>query len=75
MDDCSEDDYFSLINELAKNEPRIIVLQTSKNGGSAAARNMELEHANGRYITFLDSDDLLDFNYLECLTIQISIYL
>ena len=66
VDDCSKDDSFSFINELAKNEPRIIVLQTPKNGGSAVARNTALKRANGRYITFLDSDDLLDPNYLEC---------
>ena len=65
MDDCSIDDSFSYINELAKNELRIIVLQASKNGSSAAARNTGLKHATGRYITFLDSDDLLDPNYLE----------
>ena len=65
VDDCSIDDSFSYINELAKNELRIIVLQASKNGGSAAARNTGLKHATGRYITFLDSDDLLDPNYLE----------
>ena len=66
VDDCSKDDSFSFIQELAKNEPRIIVLQTSENGGSAVARNIALKHASGRYITFLDSDDLLDPNYLEC---------
>ena len=65
VDDCSTDDSFSYIKELTKNEPRIIVLQASKNGGSAAARNIGLRHVSGRYITFLDSDDLLDPNYLE----------
>ena len=66
VDDCSKDDSFSFFKELAKNEPRIIVLQTPKNGNSSVARNIALEHAGGRYITFLDSDDLLDSNYLEC---------
>lgn len=65
-DDCSTDDSFSYIKELTKSESRIIVLQTPKNGGSAAARNIALKNASGRYITFLDSDDLLDPNYLEC---------
>ena len=66
VDDCSTDGSFEHIEGLAKDEPRIIVLQTPKNGGSAVARNIALKHASGRYITFLDSDDLLDSNYLEC---------
>ena len=66
VDDCSKDDSFSYLKELTKDEARITVLQTPKNGGSAVARNIGLRHAKGRYITFLDSDDLLDSNYLEC---------
>ena len=65
VDDCSTDDSYEYIKELAKGDPRIVVLQTPKNGGSAVARNIALKHATGRYITFLDSDDLLDSNYLE----------
>ena len=66
VDDCSKDDTFSLIKELTKYDKRVIVLQTKSNGGTAKARNIGLKHASGRYITFLDSDDLLDPNYLEC---------
>lgn len=66
VDDCSPDDSFSYIKELTKNDNRVKVLQTLKNGGTAVARNIGLKHASGRYITFLDSDDLLDSNYLEC---------
>ena len=66
VDDCSTDGSYEYIKELAKDDKRIVVLQTPKNGGSAVARNIGLRHAKGRYITFLDSDDLLDPNYLEC---------
>lgn len=66
MDDCSTDGSYEYIKELAKDDKRIVVFQTQKNGGSAVARNIGLKHATGRYITFLDSDDLLDPNYLEC---------
>lgn len=66
VDDCSPDDSFSYIKELTKDDKRVTVLQTPKNGGTAVARNIGLKHASGRYITFLDSDDLLDPNYLEC---------
>lgn len=65
VDDCSTDGSFEYIKELAKDDKRIAVLQTPKNGGSAVARNIGLKHSKGQYITFLDSDDLLDPNYLE----------
>ena len=66
IDDCSKDSSFSYITEMVKMEKRVKVLQTKSNGGTAIARNIGLKNANGRYITFLDSDDLLDSNYLEC---------
>lgn len=65
MDDCSNDDSFSYIKNLTKDDSRITVLRTNKNGGTAVARNVGLRHAKGRYITFLDSYDLLGPNYLE----------
>ena len=65
MDDCSTDGSFEYIKELTKDDKRIAVLQTPKNGGSAVARNIALKHATGRYIAFLDFDDLLDHDYLE----------
>ena len=65
IDDCSKDSSFSYITEMVKMEKRVKVLQTKSNGGTAVARNIGLKNANGRYITFLDSDDLLDPNYLE----------
>ena len=66
VDDCSSDGSFEFMKNLIKDDKRIILFQTQKNGGSAAARNIALKHAKGRYITFLDSDDLLDPNYLVC---------
>ena len=65
VDDCSTDGSFEYIKELSKEQPRIKVFKTSKNSGTAVARNIALSHSNGKYITFLDSDDLLDPNYLE----------
>ena len=65
VDDCSTDGSFEFIKELVNNNSRIKVLQTPKNGGSAVARNIGLRNASGRYITFLDSDDTMDKNYLE----------
>lgn len=52
-------------DDFSNDDSRISVLRTNKNGGTAVARNVGLRHAKGRYITFLDSDDLLDPSYLE----------
>lgn len=65
IDDCSSDGTFDFIKKLVKNEKRIILLKTDINCGTSAARNIGLKIANGKYITFLDSDDILDSDYLE----------
>lgn len=65
VDDCSSDNSYKLITELIKEHSNIKLLQCEKNSGSAVARNIGLKNASGRYITFLDADDLLDPNYLE----------
>lgn len=56
VDDCSEDDTVEVINEFK--DDRIILLRNSSNKGAAVSRNMALRHAKGRWIAFLDSDDL-----------------
>jgi teichuronic acid biosynthesis glycosyltransferase TuaG len=58
IDDASEDNTVSVIKFLALNDPRIICLQNQQNSGAATTRNKGLEHARGRFIAFLDSDDL-----------------
>ena len=65
VDDCSNDGSFEYIKKMAQNDSRIIVLQTEYNGGTSVARNVGLKRATGRFITFLDSDDLIDKDYLE----------
>ncbi len=58
IDDCSTDNTRAVITKLAEADKRIKPLLKSKNGGVARARNSGLDQATGKYIAFLDSDDL-----------------
>ncbi|KUM52488.1 glycosyltransferase family 2 protein [Rheinheimera sp. EpRS3] len=65
VDDCSIDGSFDKISELIESEPRIKLISLDINSGAATARNKAIELAVGRYIAFLDSDDLWYPNKLE----------
>lgn len=58
VDDGSTDDTVAMVQARAEAEPRLKLLRMARNGGPAASRNLGIEHARGRYIAFLDSDDL-----------------
>ena len=62
VDDCSTDHSPDMIRQLA--DDRIRVVESTSNGGAAAARNKAIELARGRWIAFLDSDDLWNENKL-----------
>ena len=55
VDDGSADDTLALLKGYG---PKLTVLQQA-NRGPGSARNLGLEHAQGEYVVFLDSDDLL----------------
>jgi len=65
IDDHSKDSSFEMAKNIAKSDERIIVVQTERNSGAAAARNLGIQKARGRFIAFLDSDDMWKPNKLE----------
>lgn len=68
IDDGSTDASATLVRQLlAERQHPHVTFISQKNGGIAYARNVGLYHAKGRYITFLDGDDLLNSNYLAIL--------
>ncbi len=59
VDDCSTDDTVNIVAELAKSDGRIKIVRLPKNsGGASEPRNTGLRISRGKYIAFLDSDDM-----------------
>jgi teichuronic acid biosynthesis glycosyltransferase TuaG len=57
VDDCSPDATCIVVHEMQRSDERIRLFRNKQNGGPAAARNVALAQARGRWIAFLDSDD------------------
>lgn len=64
VDDGSTDGSGKLCDKLAAEDNRIHVIH-KPNGGVSSARNAGIDAATGKYITFCDSDDYLEPDYLE----------
>lgn len=65
VDDFSKDESVELISLYSKKDDRIKLFLLNENVGAANARNIALDNARGRYIAFLDSDDVWFPNKLE----------
>lgn len=64
IDDGSKDNTAEVVNNIALHEPRVRLIQ-QPNGGSASARDLGLQHAQGQFIQFLDADDTIDPEKLQ----------
>lgn len=57
VDDCSNDDGCKIIEEKYKFIDKVHLIRLKKNSGACVARNVGIDAAKGKYISFLDSDD------------------
>ena len=73
VNDGSTDDSLKIANEYKERDNRIIII-SQKNAGLSAARNTGIEAANGKYISFVDSDDYIHKQFIETLYINAKKY-
>lgn len=66
VDDGSTDDSGAICDEYARRDARVKAFH-KENGGLSDARNFGIERADGRYLSFVDSDDFLDARMEEVL--------
>lgn len=64
VDDGSPDDSLAIALEAAAEDPRVGSIRQD-NRGVGGARNTGLHEATGRYVTFLDSDDVVEHDHFE----------
>ena len=65
VDDGSMDDSYNICADLQKESPDKIKLFKKENGGLSSARNFGLSQAQGEYISFIDSDDIVSQDFIE----------
>ena len=65
INDASTDATVDVLNMVAELDSRIVICNQIKNQGAGVARNLGLQVARGKYVTFLDADDKLPSNALE----------
>ncbi|WP_028329102.1 glycosyltransferase family 2 protein [Brachyspira alvinipulli] len=65
INDCSNDNSENIIREYMKKDDRIKIIHNEKNIGVGFSRNIGVDCSNGEYISFIDSDDFIENDYLE----------
>ncbi len=65
IDDCSTDSCVKIVKKHIKNETRIKLIELNSNYGPSYARNIGIKKSTGRFLAFLDSDDVWKKSKLE----------
>lgn len=64
-DDCSSDNTVQIARDYASKDPRVKVFVNEKNLGDYPNRNRAASHASGKYLKYLDADDMIYYYGLE----------
>lgn len=65
IDDCTLDNSINIVKKYMRQDSRVRLINHKENRGLGGARNTGIQEACGEYITFVDSDDVLELSMLE----------
>lgn len=70
VDDCGTDNAMDVVRAAAVEDPRIRIITNVENIGAGASRNLDIEATRGEYLSFVDSDDYVDSDFMEVLYLK-----
>ena len=74
VNDGSTDDSLAILNKYAETDERIIVVDKKQNEGTMLARKSGTDITRGSYVTYVDSDDIIDEEFLYYINESIEKY-
>lgn len=66
VEDCSNDNSLEICKSYKANNDNIVLLHHQTNQGQTKTRNEGLKNVTGKWVTFLDSDDAMEPDAIEC---------
>jgi len=63
--DCPTDNSAEIVEQIEKEDKRIKIFKFTQNTGPGHARNIGVENSSGKYLHFMDADDLLSPDFYE----------
>lgn len=67
VDDCGTDCSMEIVRAASKEDSRIKIIKNPTNSGAGPSRNAGIREASGEYLSFIDSDDYIEDDFLETL--------
>ena len=74
INDCSTDDTGKILKEYREQDARVKILENREHSGAAISRNKGLKEAQGKYVIFLDGDDIFEEELFEKASEAMEIY-
>lgn len=72
VEDCSGDQTIDVCKKLANSYDNVLCIENDKNHGVSYTRNRGLDHVDGTYLMFVDSDDYVVEDYVETMVAAVS---